>query len=194
MVFRVNGEVTNYKNLTLRELIELYDKNFIIQNYLLQHEQLSSLNPSSVNTIRFKTLLINGEVQVLSAILRIGAENANVDNTRIGGSYCGVNDDGSLQKYGYNKSGKMEYESNTGIPFQGFRIPNYYKIKEVVKGLHRQINHFKMVSWDIAIEEKGEAILIEYNVMGQGYRQEYGPLFGKFTDQVLRDCEIKKIF
>ena len=52
-----------------------------------------------------------------------------------------------------------------------------------------------MVSWDIAISEFNEPILIEFNVRGQGVAAQYayGPLFGRFSKEILESCSINKL-
>ena len=193
IVFELMGDLTDHKNLTLEELISSYDKNFIIQNYFIQHEQMSKLNKSSVNTIRMETLLVNGNVEILNTFVRMGTEGSKIDNINSGGFYCFVNLDGILSKNIFDASGKLLSETERKIKPELIKIPNFNRIQEDVKKLHKQICHFRMVSWDITIDKKGKTVLIEFNVFGQGIAQERGPVFGKFTDEILRYCQLNKL-
>ncbi len=194
VVFSLNNNKTDYKGLTLEALMKSYDKNFIIQEWIDQHEKISSLNPSSVNTIRSKTLLVDNEVVFLTNLLRIGAMNSQVDNSSQGGLTCVINNDGSLYSQGYDSNNNLIAESHTNVKFQGFKIPNFEKVKKIIKELHLQIPYFKMVSWDIAINKNEEPVLVEFNVISQGAfsQHSYGPLFGDYTEQVLTGIEHNK--
>ena len=47
--------------------------------------------------------------------------------------------------------------------------------------------YFKIISWDIAVNKSNMPVLIEYNPYKQGIdiQMATGPLFGKFTDEIL---------
>ncbi|MDY7394090.1 sugar-transfer associated ATP-grasp domain-containing protein [Aureibaculum sp. 2210JD6-5] len=196
IVFELNGKQSNYEKLSIEELISLYDKNFIIQKYFIQHKTMSDLNKSSVNTLRIQSLLIDCEVMILASFVRIGGEGAVVDNSSHPTSgksviVCNVKEDGTLDK-GYRGDGKIVTESNTNIKLENYQIPNYSNIKIAVKNLHKQIPYFRIVSWDIAINEKGRPVLIEFNVSVQGVHHQFatGTLFGEYTDKILAQCTV----
>jgi hypothetical protein len=50
------------------------------------------------------------------------------------------------------------------------------------------MGHFRMISWDVAIDEQGEAVLIEANLTLGGISDVQmcsGPLFGRDTKKIL---------
>lgn len=190
VIFELKGDQTDYENMSIRELVEQFQKNFIIQRYFIQHEQLSLLNPTSVNTLRIKSLIFNNKVEILDCIIRIGNINSKVDNASQGGIYCMINPNGLLEKKAYNSDGSAFLNCANGLVLEGFVIPFLNQVKEDVKHLHEQVPYFKLISWDISINEQGETVLIEYNTIGQGYSEEYGPLFGDFTNEILNGCNI----
>ena len=52
------------------------------------------------------------------------------------------------------------------------------------------IPHFRLVSWDIAIDESGEPILIEMNSAYGGpelHQFSNGPIFGEDTEEILEE-------
>lgn len=62
----------------------------------------------------------------------------------------------------------------------------------MVKELHNQLDYFKLVSWDIAMDEDNQSLLIELNVKSQEinfHQFSNGPLFGKFTREVHKMIE-----
>jgi len=190
IVFKYEGFKTDHKDKTLEEFLDQYDENFIIQNYLEQHPRMSILNPTSVNTLRIQTLLIHNRVEVLVSFVRIGNKESMVDNISDGGLMCTINQEGLLNRIGYNGKGEPFLETDTHIKLEEFEIPNYTYILGEVKKMHLKIPYFKLISWDIAIDQIGDPVLIEYNIFSQGinFQHTTGPLFGKFTREILTKC------
>ena len=194
IVFNLKDGISDYKDMTIAELIKLYNKDFIIQKLISQHSKMSSLNPSSVNTLRIVTLLIKDEVEFMQGVVRIGGIDSRVDNTSQGGIWCKIKAGGILSERGYNKSLNSVLETDSKIKLKDFVIPDYDKIIKEVKNLHKQIPYFRFVSWDFAIDSSGEAVLIEYNVRAPGIDGQFthGPIFKKFTSEILNNCKINK--
>lgn len=72
--------------------------------------------------------------------------------------------------------------------FDGFKIPSFDKACDLVRKAHPIIAHFRLVSWDIAIDQNGEALLIEANMRKGGLNLlqfNNGPLFGDLTKKIL---------
>ena len=177
------------KSFTVQELSELFNGNLIIQEVVNQAEELSSINPSSVNTLRVTTLRVGNEIKHLSTVLRFGVAGAFVDNQRAGGASVGVDSNGLLKKYSYDKYGnKAEKHPTSGVVFEGYSIPSYSDALCFVSSLHNQLPYFDMVSWDVIIEENYNPMLLEINLMGQGinlHQFSNGPIFGEYTDYII---------
>lgn len=164
--------------------------DIIIQRMLYQHEKIARINPSSVNTMRlYSVLKKDGNAKIYSGVLRIGVGETKVDNYSSGGLSCGITSDGKLRKYGFNKKGeKLEEHPISKVVFDGFEIPSYDKAVELVQRAHRMIPHFRSVSWDVAIQEDGNPVLIEANLCRGGIdllQLSNGPLFGDDTKEIL---------
>jgi len=192
VVFEIDGIKTDYKGMSIKEVINQYETNFLIQRYFSQHENMNSLNPSSVNTLRIITLLINDKIELISITTRVGGLGSKVDNVSSGGIWIKVKDDGLLNNIGINSKGEEVKKTCVGLKFDGFKIPNYAEIIKEVKSLHLQVPYFKLVSWDIAICSEEKPVLIEYNVFSQSIDHQgvIGPFFGEFTDEILDNCKI----
>lgn len=166
--------------------------DLVVQEPIVQHEQLNRINSSSVNTIRALSVLHESGVKIYSCILRMGINGAKVDNASSGGITCGIDSSGKLRKYAYTSAGtRFEEHPNSKIRFEGFEIPGFDKMQELIPLLHCQIPHFRMVSWDIAIQENGEPILVEANLCNgelDFHQLNNGPLFGDDTQRIL--CEV----
>lgn len=156
----------------------------------MQHKTLSEIHPSSVNTLRVMSLLMNGKVNILSTVLRMGVNGNKVDNASAGGITCGVLENGQLKNVAYSADGVKYDKHPQGYVFSDCVIPNYEKVIQMVKTCHERMGHFRLVSWDIAIGKDAEPILIEANLRnGECDFHQYnnGPLFGELTEQVLNE-------
>lgn len=165
--------------------------DIVVQEAILQHEQLSMVNPTSVNTIRILSLLNQKEVKIYSAILRMGIAGSRVDNISRGGIACGINQDGSLKPVAYNYLGQAYHKHpTTGVDFDTIVIPNFDQACKLVKDAHPAIPNFRLVSWDLAIEQDGTPVLVEANLCyGELnlHQLNNGPVFGEDTQSILNE-------
>ena len=183
------------EQLTEKKMLEVFEDfgcNFIAQEVIRQHPEISRLNSSSLNTLRLVTFLFEGEVYLLSAILRIGASNSRVDNVGAGGYACPIESTGRLSRRAVNRKSEWCETNDSGIRFDSIVIPSYDKAVETVKRLQRRMAHFKIIGWDIGIDDGAEPVLIEYNTAPGQNQYSCGPTFGDITERVLEDVFIKK--
>ncbi|UWX56574.1 hypothetical protein NYZ99_07325 [Maribacter litopenaei] len=143
------------------ELFKLYKKDFIIQERVNQNELMAALNPSSLNTFRVMSFINNDRVNILSSIIRMGRKGAFTDNSSSGGISCGVNYDGTLTAMGFTSNGKPYYETDSGLEFKEVKLPFMDKVKESVTLLHQKVPYFRLVSWDLAIDDNANVIRLK---------------------------------
>lgn len=164
-------------------------KDYMFQNIIKQHSGLEIIHPGSINSIRICSLLLEDGVHILSSCLRMGVDDSRVDNVSAGGLSCGISADGTLADYAYNCSiGERTTAHPQGFVFKDQKVPSFDKAIDLVKRAHPTIGHFRLVSWDIAIDEKGEPVLIEANMRKGGVNSHQfcnGPLFGDLTTRVM---------
>ncbi|CAN0563934.1 unnamed protein product, partial [Ectocarpus sp. 12 AP-2014] len=170
-----------------KSLFKEYKKDYIIQQVLEQNKFMAELNPSSINTIRICSYLRLNEVVILSAILRIGQKGMDIDNSAAGGVAVTIEPNGRLQKKAYNKLNFYEERMLNNVSLNQFSVPNYENLKSKVQELHLQMPYFRVISWDMAIDQNDEPVLLEMNVFGQGIDQQahVGPFFADYTDEIL---------
>ena len=171
----------------LDDIFQLYGKNFLIQEKMAQHPALARLNPSSLNTVRVLTFLHGGQVHILTAVLRVGGPDSEVDNTSQGGFAITVQPDGRLARLGQNKKWQYAEGLANGVRFADVTIPSYDRILETVTRLASRMAHFKIIGWDMAVAEDGEPVLVEFNVIPMHGCHCSSPVFGELTDQVLEE-------
>lgn len=180
--------ITSINGLTAKALFDKYGNNFIIQKRLKQHERMNLLNPTSVNTIRIFTYRSNMEILVIYSVVRIGRMGQVIDNQCAGGISTIIGEDGKLGKYAYGGYTENDVlKTDVGTVLEGFEIPSYDKAVETVKRLHFQLPFFNFIGWDVAIDEEGDPVIIEWNVNTGLSQSAFGPGFGKYTERIIRE-------
>jgi hypothetical protein len=163
--------------------------NYVIQEVIRQHAEISKIYAESINSIRIVTCHYNGKTEVLSAVIRMGVNGNKLDNASQGGLFCGINEDGTLKKYAYTKNGDAVTVHPQGAVFSDCRIPSFDKCKTlVIKLSNRFLRIAKLISWDLAIDEEGNPVLIEVNLCYGGtdiHQIANGPLYGDKTEEIL---------
>ena len=74
----------------VKAIFDTYGKDFICQEIIKQHKDLSSLNPDYVNTIRIMSLLYNNKVYNVSCVIRVGDRNTTYLKTVKGNVTQGI--------------------------------------------------------------------------------------------------------
>lgn len=182
-----NGK-TNIDGLSIEQLFDKYGEDFQIQERLKQHAKMNLLNATSVNTIRILTYRSDMEVLLIYSVVRIGRKGQVIDNQSAGGISTIIGEDGKLGKYAFGGFSEEKVEkTDSGTILDGFEIPSYSEAIEMVKQLHYQLPYFKLIGWDIAIDEEGDPVIIEWNTEPGLSQSAYGPGFGKYTERILRE-------
>jgi hypothetical protein len=190
--FSATNGITNRDGKSVKELFDLYKKNYIVQEAIQQHPILSSLNPTSLNTIRLTTFRKKEDAVVLTSLLRMGRKNATVDNVSAGGIYCEIDRDGKMKKFAYSIKPTGVYEKNDfGLPFEGIQIPRFKQIIEQAQKMHLVLPYTGIIGWDFTINDKEEVVLIEMNMNSPGVYQLIGPALGDYTDEILNSIREK---
>ena len=171
------------------------NKNFVVQKRIIQSPEMASFNPSSVNTEKIVSLMFNGEVHILSAIMRVGAEEAITDAAASGkGYFFGIRDDGTASGIGMNVFGKKREKDYYGNPIEEKKLSHHKEICDLVKKAHTYFPYFGFMSWDFCVNENNQVMLIEYNTgypVAMVYQMVTGPFLGNITDLVLKDVARK---
>ena len=166
-------------------------KQFVIEETIKQHPILAAINSSSVNTIRIMTLERNGEIEALSSVLRMGINGSRVDNCCSGGIVAGIDYNGVIKDKAYNQKGDLFLHHPNGTDFAGVKIPAFNEcVALAIKLAYRMVSFSRLISWDFAIDENGEPMLIEMNISyGEldFHQLCNGPIFGDKTEDVLNE-------
>lgn len=135
------------------------NKQFLIEEVLKQHKDLSKLYSGSVNTLRIISFRTDDEVVILKTILKIG-NGKRVDNFSSGGMYTFVNEQGIVFVPAIDEEGNI-YSKHpiSKVNIKGYKIPLYEKAIKIVKEASLIIPQIRYVGWDIAITPEGPVII-----------------------------------
>lgn len=136
----------------------------VVESFVVQHKDMASLAPGSVNTIRIVTIGNEENSDIAYVSVRVGSGKSIVDNFTEGGMVAGVDlETGTIVTPGVTVDGIVcEEHPETGVKFRGFKIPYFKEAIELVEEATKTIAGY--IGWDVAISENGP-MLIEANVM-----------------------------
>lgn len=136
------------------------NKQYLIEDYVIQHEDMMKLYPKSVNTLRIVTILKNNIPQIAFTAIRIGSKNNIVDNFNSGGLFTTVDKDGIIRKSAIDKKGNIyENHPDTNTKIIGFKIPFFKEAIEFSKKLALITPQIRYTGWDICITENGPLVI-----------------------------------
>lgn len=156
---------------SISQLLDFAGKGqrLIFEEKVKQSEAFSSLNPTSVNTVRMLTFLHpNGEADLLLSFIRIGRQGRWVDNAGKGGNVMATinKKTGRLENIisyiNYKSFVPLTHHPDSGINLEEFKIENWDGLLDQVLDFHRKLSWLKAIGWDIAITDSGP-VVIEIN-------------------------------
>lgn len=153
-------KVSDFLNLNDLFLLLKEKRQFLLEELIQQEETMNSLYGGSINSLRVITFLkMNGEVEIMNIILRIG-NGGVVDNFSSGGMYTFISDDGKILLPAIDEEGNIfEAHPITNTKIVGFQIPKFDQVILYVKKLAKVEQHVRYVGWDIAITKKSVDVI-----------------------------------
>jgi hypothetical protein len=179
-------------------LNKIFEKNYIVQEYVKQHSYFNQFNQSSLNTVRIFTYrsVTTNEIIPIQAVLRIGKPGSIVDNQASGGMAVGINEEGRLNKFAVNKLGDRITICN-GLQFKEMDpVPMYDEMIESAKSTAIYFLYHRLLGFDFCLDESGKIRLIEVNNRNNEinfYQMSNGPLFRHYTDEIIEYCNQRRI-
>ena len=144
----------------------------VVEEYVVQHPDMSKLCASSVNTLRIVTICSKSKpvtpdgkyMDIAYGALRIGGGTDVVDNFHSGGMAAAIDlKTGELVTHAANMEGDtFIVHPVSGAKIKGFKIPFFDEAIQMVKDICAKEGVEGNLGWDICITEKGP-VLIEAN-------------------------------
>ena len=158
---------------------------WILEERIIQDLGMAQWNESSVNTIRFTSILTSKGYYTLTPVLRTGRKGSIVDNGGSGGILANIELlTGKIYTDGIDENGHIyPLHPDSGIAFKGTIIPHWNQLLDTVKTAHTTVasNH-KYIGWDLALS-CDKWIIIEGN---------WGQFLNQYVDKIGRKEEFLK--
>ena len=184
LLISVKDGITNVDGKNISQLFKEYKKDFLIQDWVRQHADMAALNPTSVNTIRVLSYRSEMEVLIIYSVVRIGRSGQVIDNQCVGGISTTISKDGKLGKYAFGGYTIDNIDkTDNGIILEGYQLPSF----DLATRLHLKLPFFNIVGWDVAIQEDGEPVLIEFNTNPGLSQSAFGSGMGEYTERIIRE-------
>lgn len=139
--------------------------NGLFQNYISQHDSLAAFSDSSVSTLRITTTSSDeGDISIRASYLRLGGEgDAYVkSSTHIRVPVNSTN--GLLNNVGYTAQWReIKKHPLSNKKFEGFYYPKFLEACLLVKKLHKKVPYVRCIGWDIAVNQEGTPMVMEWN-------------------------------
>lgn len=161
----INGQ--RYTAASLDEFVRERDE-FVVVEFVQQHEYAAAICPDSTNTIRVLTIREPGtdEISIVRAVHRFGSGTSAdpTDNWSGGGCAAPVDEtSGVLGRVAtYSKErGKRRLDDHpeTGTRIRGKTVPHWSAIREAVTEIAELHSANPYVGWDVVLSEDGPVIL-----------------------------------
>ncbi len=153
---RVEGEQR------LREIFaDIEGKNYLCEDFIIQHPEMAKLSSQSVNSIRVLTLNDHGNVKIVDTAVKMGSDDSDCDNLSSGGLAATVDvETGIVVTVGVSSHHeRFIYHPETGQKIVGFNIPYWRELKSMVVKAALRMPDMPIRGWDIAISENGPCII-----------------------------------
>lgn len=194
-VWTIYGEGNDILNQNYLET--KYGPDFIIQEFLEQHESINHFCSTSVNTLRLTLYrsVKNDECFIPSAIMRIGNNGSIIDNAHAGGCYIGIDVDTGKLKHEVLDQYGQRYTTFNHIDFtiqQQIPTELWNKVLQFAKTIGNYVPHHRLLALDLMIDKNGNPRVVEFNVEYYGmwlFQFTVGSAFGKYTDEIIAHCK-----
>lgn len=190
MLLNIENGINKDSNESLDNIFDKLGENFVIQEVIKSHKSLSKIYSKSVNTFRIITYRWKDEILTMPSVLRIGRNGNYLDNAHADGIFIALDADGTLHDTAFTEfNEKFCLHPNTKVKFANYKIDLFPITIVAAKKMHALIPQIGVINWDFTIDENGNPILIEANIMGGGIwllqmAHGIGP-FGDRTEEVL---------
>ncbi len=150
--------------------LQSYGTDWVLQESVRQHPDMQRFCRTAVSTVRMVVYrsLVDGSPHVTAAVLRVGADGSVVDNIVAGGRFLKVNiADGTIEGPFISRFGSRSNVWNgLDITSDLYRIPSWDAVLQLSEKVADHMGPHHLIALDIAINEQGRPILIEYNIGG----------------------------
>ena len=177
---------------------------YLIEERIRQHPFFDRYTDSCTQSMRIITYVtVAGEIEIISAGLKIVRGVRQVDNVGESGMSAVTNDNGVMGPAVQLTPDGLKYfdqHPETGAQITGVRVPNYKDAIDLAIKAQSVIPQLRIIGWDIAITERGPVIFegnFGWNAKSEQQTSRVGLLKGALAaelDEIMRvhDHDSKK--
>lgn len=170
-ITRIEVSEVNDKDKLYNELKE--NKQYLVEEEIIQSEALNEINPSCVNSFRIVTLVNNGQSYVLANALRVNQDCTNVIGCT-NDLYFSFAEDGTIDSNVVDDYGNTYVKHPlTGKKFSDVKVEDVKEALELCKKAALEIPEVRYVGWDVAFSINGPVIVEGNEYPGYGILQFY---------------------
>lgn len=156
-------------------------KNYIITEFVTQHEYSDKINPYSTNTIRIITLKDpkTNKFIIPNAIHRFGSKKSGVvDNASAGGfiSNIDVETGTLLETKTFSDLTPLDIHPDTGVKINGTKIPHWEEIKNKLIVTASKFPYIPFIAWDVVVTANSFSIIEGNTSSGLNIFQIFGSI------------------
>jgi len=139
--------------------------NCVIQSSIKQHEFFEEIISGSVATVRIITVKDkSGRIDLRAATLRLGRKDTAWVRSDNSVKVAIINRNGELDEFGYTQDWRRwSSHPDSGVSFKNRLIPKFKEAVELCIGLHNKVPHISIIGWDIAVSDKEQIEIMEWN-------------------------------
>jgi hypothetical protein len=189
--FSIDGK--KLKDFELTGYIQKLD-NYIVTEYVQQHDYAKSLFPHSTNTIRILTMrdYETHKPFIATAIHRIGRTcSSPVDNFSQGGLSCMIDLSSGILRRGVTYPSESvilwhDKHPDTGQQITGTQIPRWSQVRERILEIAEYLTYLPYMGWDVVITSNSFKIIEINSLSDVNLLQIHSPL--------LRDERVRRFY
>jgi hypothetical protein len=143
---------------------------WIVQPVLKAHRAIAeAVSPRALGTVRVVTLLVSGNVEVLAAVLKMPVGDNPIDNFGEGATgniAAPVDIESGILGPGVTTGSRswpeivvVDRHPDTGRRIEGFQLPCWTELLDVVKKAQAGIPEAPTLGWDMAIADEGPVVV-----------------------------------
>ena len=172
----------------LEAIDRAYRSNYVFQIPLKQHPEMDKLNASSVNTVRFNSVLLDDGAHIISAFTKVGQAGEFADNSGHDRYFIGITPEGRYAQYAIDHQLHKYKSIPSGFDFPGAQVPFFRECCREVEKAHECVPHFGFAFWDVCINSEGSPVIVEMNLRYPNSKipqAACGPFMGSYTDRIM---------
>ena len=178
-----------YKNT--KELFSdiIKEGTLILEEQIIQDDEMASLHPESLNTIRIITYRNDkDEVFIHLPFIKIGTGESFIDDGGAGGILAKIDPKSGIITTDGKDEKNIVYKNHpdTDVKIKGFKIPKWNEAVALAKETALHFDKTRYIGWDVAISKDKGPMIVE----GNGKTQFYGQ---QMTDEVGKKKDLEKL-